>query len=141
MDYSNDSAPVVISESRHVYLREDGTSFTRDDIYVKLAVTFRDSMLRRLKGVQLSVFLCVALHCDTTMAAYPSLSTIVKETGYSRPHVIDALQRLEESNLIGVTHRSSKDGGSVTNRYHIKGFVTMGKKDTDNAEITDPLVK
>jgi len=66
-------APLAIAEQKETYIREDGSTFTRSDIFVKLAVTFRDRMLAQLKGPPLSVYLCIALHCGgEEMASYPS---------------------------------------------------------------------
>ena len=84
-------APLAISEQRETYVREDGSTFTRSDIFVKLAVTFRDTMLAKLKGPPLSVYLCIALHCgNASMTAWPSLETIAIKTGYSKRAVITA---------------------------------------------------
>jgi len=122
-------APVSISESREVYLREDGSTFTRKDIFVKLDVTFRDRMLRVLKGPPLSVFLCIALHCDASMTAFPSLSTIENETGYSRPAVLEALEFLTTtSGLVERQRRQHENGDADSNLYTIRSYFTMGDK-------------
>ena len=125
-------APVSISESREVYLREDGSTFTRKDIFVKLDVTFRDRMLRVLKGPPLSVFLCIALHCDASMTSFPSISAIENETGYSRPAVLEALEFLINSGLVERQHRQHENGDADSNRYTIRGYFTMGGKPVAN---------
>lgn len=122
------STPLSIAEERETYLRDDGTTFTREDVYVKLAVTFRDNMLRRLKGPKLSVFLCVALHCNRDMNAWPSTKQIQDETGYSNRAVITAIDDLSKMGLL--TKRQVKNAGEYdNNRYEVQQFFTMGKQE------------
>lgn len=123
-----DKAPVVISESHEVYLRDDGSTYTRKEIFVKLDVTFRDRMLKVLKGPPLSVFLCISLHCDESMTAFPSVTTIENETGYSRPAVLAALDFLIQAGLVERQYRQKQSGEADSNLYTIRGFFTMGSK-------------
>jgi len=120
--------PVVISESHEVYLRDDGSTYTRKEIFVKLDVTFRDRMLKILKGPPLSVFLCISLHCDESMTAFPSVTTIENETGYSRPAVLAALDFLIQAGLVERQYRQKQSGEADSNLYTIRGFFTMGSK-------------
>jgi hypothetical protein len=121
-------APLAISEQRETYIRQDGTTFTRSDIFVKLSVTFRDQMLAELKGPPLSVYLCIALHCGgVEMTAYPSIKTICKETGYSHTAVIAATRKLEKMGLVSVTKQEAKAGDYDQNFYHVRGYATMGE--------------
>ena len=124
----SDKAPVVISESHEVYLRDDGSTYTRKEIFVKLDVTFRDKMLKILKGPPLSVFLCISLHCDESMTAFPSVTTIENETGYSRPAVLAALDFLIQAGLVERQYRQKQSGEADSNLYTIRGFFTMGSK-------------
>lgn len=120
--------PLAIAEQRETFVREDGSTFTRSDIFVKLAVSFRDTMLARLKGPPLSVYLCIALHCgDASMTAWPSLDTIATETGYSKRAVITATRTLQRMRLIEITHRQHEDGDQDSNLYNIRGYATMGQ--------------
>lgn len=123
-----DQAPVVIAESHEVYLRDDGSTYTRKEIFVKLDITFRDRMLKILKGPPLSVFLCISLHCDESMTAFPSITTIENETGYSRPAVLAALDFLIQAGLVERRHRQKESGEADSNLYAIRGFCTMGSK-------------
>jgi len=120
-------APFSIAETRETYLRDDGTTFTRSDIFIKLSVDFRDSMLKKLKGPALSVFLCIALHCNDSMKSYPALSTIEEETGYSRQAVVDAIKYLEGIRLVEHHHRHNSDGDLDSNEYTVRGFASMGQ--------------
>jgi len=120
------TAHVSIAEQRETYVREDGSTYTRDDIFVRLHVTFRDRMLSKLKGPKLSVYLCIALHCDEAMTSFPSISTIAEETGYSRTAVIGAVRELHEMGLIAVGSRKSDYGDYDSNLYQIRGYVSMG---------------
>ena len=93
------------------------------DIFVKLAVTFRDTMLAKLKGPPLSVFLCVALHCNQEMEAWPSIATIARETGYSKQAVIEATRTLtEELHLLERETRKTDSGDPDSNLYRVVGF-------------------
>lgn len=124
------NTPLSIAEERETYLRDDGTTFTREDIYVKLSVTFRDTMLKRLKGPKLSVLLCIALHCNRDMAAWPSTKQIQEETGYSNRAVITAIEQLCGMGLL--TKRQHKNGGEYdNNRYEVQDFFSMGKGESD----------
>lgn len=124
---TENNAPLSIQQERETYIREDGTSFTRADIFVKLSVVFRDTMLSALKGPKLSVYLCIALHCSgETMIAWPSIATIAKETGYGHTAVIAAAQDLRRMNLIEIEHREKPDGSPNSNRYKVQGLITMG---------------
>lgn len=121
-------APFSIQQEHEVYVREDGTAFTREDIFVKLNVTFRDSMLARLKGAPLSVLVCLSLHCkNADMQAWPSLDKIAEETGYSYPTVCSAIKALEKKGLVTKTRRKNPDRQDRTNLYALKAFFTMGK--------------
>jgi len=125
---TENGAPLSIQQEHETYVREDGSTFTRRDIFVKLSVVFRDRMLRKLKGPKLSVYLCIALHCgNEEMIAWPSIVTIEAETGYGHTAVIGAIQDLEAMELIEVEHRLKADGSADSNRYKVRGYATMGE--------------
>ena len=116
-----------IQETKERFIREDGTSYTRDDIFVKLFVTFREKMLGVLKGPKLSVYLCVALHCGEAMTAWPSINTIAEETQYSEQSVKTALKELVDMGLVEVAARHNNNGAQTSNRYLIRGYISMGE--------------
>jgi DNA-binding Lrp family transcriptional regulator len=120
--------PLSIAETRETFIREDGSSYTRSDVFVKLSVTFRDKMLSKLKGPMLSIFLCISLHCNSEMKSWPSMSTISEETGYSRQAVIDAIKKLVQMGLIERYSRTNQKGDADSNLYRVKGFFSMGDK-------------
>ncbi len=115
-----------VTNQREHFVREDGSTYTRNDIFVKLSVTFRDKMLGKLKGAKLSVLLCIALHCGEDMEAFPSLATIAKETDYTEQSVRAAIKELEEAGLIEVVPRFQKNHGQTSNLYKVRGYLTMG---------------
>lgn len=115
-----------VTNQREHFVREDGSTYTRNDIFVKLSVTFRDRMLRKLKGAKLSVLLCISLHCGEDMQAFPSLATIADETDYTEQSVRTAIKELEEAGLIEVVPRFQKNHGQTSNLYKVHGFITMG---------------
>jgi biotin operon repressor len=91
--------------------------------WIKLSVTFRDKLLRELKGSQLSVFLCLALHINKDRKSHPSIEKISSETGFSERQVTRAIQMLEKRNWIEV-HRET--GG--VNHYRVAPVVSYGKE-------------
>jgi len=102
---------------------ECGHPTARTDAYVKMKVAFRQKALRILKGPRLSCFICLALHIDGEGECYPSIDTIVRETGYSRTTVCRALDELVELGLIEKEHRRHK-----TTLYTVKGYAWYGSK-------------
>lgn len=124
-------APLSIAEERQTYVRADGSTFTREDIHIRLHVPFRDRMLAALKGPPLSVYLCIALHCgNSKMTAFPSINTISNETGYGRTAVISATKTLSAMGLISITHREHENGDPDSNFYQVRGYATMGEGST-----------
>jgi len=126
-DTLNGAFVLSVQEQREHFIREDGSSYTRADIFVKLFVTFRDKMLRTLKGPKLSVYLCLALHCGEDMHAWPSIKTVAEETGYSEQAVKASLKELAKLGLVEIAARYLDDGSQSSNNYGIKGFITMGE--------------
>jgi hypothetical protein len=102
---------------------ECGRPIAWTDVYVKIKVVFRQKALRLLKGAKLSCFLCLALHIDGEAECYPSIETIVRETGYSRATVCSALKELVKLGFIEKEHRRHE-----TTLYTVKGYVWYGSK-------------
>jgi GntR family transcriptional regulator len=102
---------------------EYGRPTARTDAYVKMKVAFRQKALRILKGPKLSCFLCLGFHVDEKGECYPSIDTIVRETGYSRYTVCSALDELVELGFIEKEHRRHK-----TTLYTVNGYVWYGSK-------------
>lgn len=98
---------------------------TRAAPWIKLTVEFRKSMLRQLKGSQLSIFLCLALHINEDNKSWPSLDMISEETGYSVRAVQDNLKKLHERGWVNIT--SGLEHGSV-NTYQLCEAVAIGRK-------------
>ena len=80
--------------------------------------------LGKLKGVKLSVFLCLSLHVDRDGIAKPGgIETIMHETGYSRGAVCSALQDLCRAGLIRKLRRHH---GAV--QYQVLGYAWFGQQ-------------
>jgi len=101
----------------------NGDSTLRVETYVKIKVAFREKALRLLKGSRLSCFLCIALHANAESTAFPSIDTIVRETGYSRPIVCNALAELESLGFIEKTRRKH-----ASTLYKVKGYIWYGSE-------------
>ena len=71
----------------------------------------------------LSVFLCLALHVDRHRVAKPGIEAIMRETGYSRGVVCNALDELETLGL--VTKLSTCRG---TDPYQLEGYAWFGAR-------------
>ena len=112
----------VVQELEHGFA-DDGRPIAWTDVYVKIKVAFRQKALRLLKGSKLSCFLCIALHIDRKGESYPSIDTIVRETGYDRPTVCSALDELVELGFIEKKRRKHE-----TTLYVVKGYVWYGSE-------------
>jgi len=99
----------------------NGEAIPWTEVYVKIKVAFRQKALKLLKGPKLSCFLCVALHVGDEGVAYPSIDTIMRETGYSRSIVCNALADLED---LGFIEKQRRKHDSTL--YHVKGYVWFG---------------
>ena len=102
---------------------EYGGPIERTDAYVKIKVAFREKALRLLKGAKLSCFVCIALHIDRKAECYPSIDTIVRETGYSRATVCSALEELVKLGFIEKKLRRHE-----TTLYTVKGYMWYGSE-------------
>jgi hypothetical protein len=91
------------------------------EVFAKVDVSFRD-YLHLLKGAHLGVFLVIALHSNEEGWAWPSYSTLARETGYSEDTIRRALAYLCKLEIDG--HRillryqpKTDDGTFQSNRY------------------------
>jgi hypothetical protein len=91
------------------------------EVFAKVDVSFRD-YLHLLKGAHLGVFLAIALHSNEEGWAWPSYSTLARETGYSEDTIRRTLTYLCELEIDG--HRillryqpKTNDGTFQSNRY------------------------
>jgi hypothetical protein len=99
------------------------TALAWTDVYIKLKVAFRKTMLSTLKGPPLSVFLCLALHANRDGKACLGIEVIMKETGYGRASICAALDELESLHLI--SKQANRDGAD---EYSLLGYAWMGKE-------------
>lgn len=122
MDNDNEKVIRVIREQGVDYdIHGEPISWT--EVYVKIKVAFRQKALKLLKGPKLSCFLCVALHVGEQGTAHPSIDTIMRETGYSRSVVCNALKELED---LGFVEKQRRKHSSTL--YHVRGYVWFGSE-------------
>ena len=86
---------IVIHRGEEFYITDTGAQEHSQRVYVKFSVTFREQQLAQLRGPQLAVFICLALHIAEDGTCFPSVSLICKETGYNKDTVFEALNKLE----------------------------------------------
>src|SRR5437660_214723 len=86
---------IVIHRGEDYYITDTGEQERSERVYVKFSVKFRELQLAQLKGTQLAVFICLALHISENGTCFPSISLICKETGYNKDTVFEALAKLE----------------------------------------------
>ena len=137
---------IRIVQQREVGYSERGDTVYSTESYIKVLTSFKSGALRMLKGAPLSIFICVALHeADESPGA--SLTTMERETGYSRPSVIEASRFLTDP-----AHRFIEEIGREsdgTKRYRVAAYAWFGEKrgssipkfsssDSDSAEKPDP---
>jgi hypothetical protein len=118
----NEKSIRVIQE-RGIDYDTNGEAIPWTEVYVKIKVAFRTKALKLLKGPKLSCFLCVALHVGEEGTAYPSIDTIMRETGYSRSVVCNALKKLEDLGFIEKQRRKH-----ASTLYSVRGYVWFGSE-------------
>ena len=118
-----------IHPEHSIFHEQDGRSVgARQPVWIKLNVQFRGELLRKLKGSQLSVFICVALHMNDRYQAWPTQETIAHETGYSEPAVRVAIRKLEVDGLLSVERHLFVPGvGKKPNLYTVEQMAAFGK--------------
>lgn len=81
--------------------------------------------VRALKdGYATAVYEAIARHANSQGEAWPSIATICEHTGWSKPHVIRTIARLEEAGLIQRERRFS-NGMKSSTLYRIVANVRM----------------
>src|SRR5215213_538994 len=65
----------------------------------------------------LAVYMALARFANQEGTCWPSLATIAKKTGMSRPQVIREIAKLKELGLIAVAHQLGKKGEHTSNLY------------------------
>lgn len=115
-------------EHNIVHERKGRSVEARKPVWIKLNVQFRGELLRKLKGSQLSVFICVALHMNNKYQAWPTEETIASETGYAEPTVRDAIRKLEAGGLLSVERfKFIPRVGRKPNHYTVRRMAAFGK--------------
>jgi hypothetical protein len=135
------SPALVIQEERATLIDSNGRAERREAVYVRLNVTFKDSMLGALKGAKLAVFLCIALHSNSAGESWPSIATIAEKTCYTETVVRESLRELEGMGLIVSEVRFRDSGGQTSNHYQIAAFVNSPLPPRGSESDTPPLVK
>jgi DnaD/phage-associated family protein len=115
-----ESSVEIHRPGRVIAKTKDGLKEYKTGVWIKLSTSFRDVM-KTLKGSRLAVFLDICLHIDENNDCFPSVETIRKDTGYSKRETINAIQELEDMNLLTVTR-----GERRYNIYHVNAIVAIG---------------
>ena len=74
----------------------------------------------KINSVQLHLLLTVIRHAYQNDSAYPSIPTLNRKTGLSRPTIILNLRKLEEKGYIVKTHQFRDNKGKSNNLYSFK---------------------
>lgn len=109
---------IKIFNGHEYYITDNGRKGTRSRVSVQLSVAFREKQLRQLKGPILAVFLCIALHINEKGQAWPSISLIAKETGYSRDTVFKRLKSLEGMGFISRVQKQDEETGKFRSNVY-----------------------
>ena len=96
-----------------------------NDFYIRVKTAFRRRALRLCKGAPLSVLNCLWYHVNKQGVASPSIETIMRQTGYSRGVVCNAIAKLERLGLIAKRPRRNQ-----STEYVIKAYAWFGSKPT-----------
>jgi len=81
--------------------------------WVKLDVKLRER-LADIKGNDLKIWLSLALHVNPEGISWPSLSTIVQETGLKKPNISRSLRSLSNKGFVQLIHQGGKGPHSVS---------------------------
>ncbi len=79
-----------------------------NDYYFRVKTSFCRRALRLCKGAPLSVLNCLWGHVNKHRLAWPSIETIMRQTGYSRGVVCNAIAELERLGLIAKRPRHNQ---------------------------------
>jgi len=89
--------------------------------YVRIKTAFRRQALAELKGAPLSIFICLALHLNRDGVAAPGIEIIMRETGYTRSVVCNALAKPENLGLV-----TKRAGRRQKTEYAVNGYAWYG---------------
>lgn len=92
----------------------------------------------------IAVFCVLCIHASKDGRCFPSLETLARETGLSKPTVIGKLKELEAAGLIKKIRKGGGRGGKgYSNTYEIVSFLETVKPlyplDSANSKATLPL--
>ena len=88
-----------------------------NDFYIRLKTAFCRRALRLCKGAPLSVLNCLWGHVNGDHVAWPSIETMMRQTGYSRGVVCNAIAKLERLGLIAKRPRHHQSTEYVVLAY------------------------
>ena len=99
-----------VKRERGVVYDTDGERAWEDKVFIRIFAKFQESgWLARLSASELKVLISLALRMDEKRQAFPSISRIAHDTGYSDRQVIRTLKKLEKRQL--VTKEKRRDSG------------------------------
>lgn len=87
--------------------------------FVRLDRAWLELHLRTLRGPALAVLVALLLHRDRAGAAWPSLKTLARLTGFSRQGALAGLDRLEKLGLLKRERRHDERGGLTSTCYSL----------------------
>lgn len=109
-----------VKRERGVAYNRDGKRGWEDKVFVRIFAEFQESgWLARLSAAELKVLISLSLRMDERRQAYPSISRIAHDTGYSDRQVIRILKKLEERKLVSKEKRRDGDKKYKNNLYTI----------------------
>ena len=109
-----------VKRERGVSYNRDGKRGWEDKVFVRIFAEFQESgWLARLSAAELKVLISLSLRMDERRQAYPSISRIAHDTGYSDRQVIRILKKLEERKLVSKEKRRDGDKKYKNNLYTI----------------------
>jgi Helix-turn-helix domain len=115
------AAPAERKGARH----KPATEMGPNDFYIRLKTAFARRALRLCKGAPLSVLNCLWCHMNKDHLAWPSIETIMRQTGYSRGVVCNAIAELVRLRLIAKRPRYNQ-----STEYVILAYAWFGSHPT-----------
>lgn len=75
-----------------------------------------------VSGISLAVYAVLAVHASEHGICWPSLATLAKDSGFSKPTVIKGIKELEEAGVVITHQRHDEARGQQSNVYQVRMY-------------------
>ena len=75
-----------------------------------------------VSGISLAVYAVLAVHASEHGICWPSLATLARDSGFSKPTVIKGIKELEEVGVVITHQRCDEERGQQSNVYQVRMY-------------------